>query len=211
MTTDRWLPLRPALLAGLVVALACIPGSAPAQDSVMTASLLKRLGSAVDGYRTGLPVWVVASTEFPNDVVGVFPSAERARAAMLRAGGSNHVFGPYVAPPDNGLRTIVFSLPCKKNLDTSCQPARDSLPDDSTGAGIRPTEIDSIRSITVTVLKKNGRVMSVTVPPEEAEAFFLTMSAVDRFLIPYYTQLYGASVAADLREQYLQRFMLPAH
>ena len=207
MTAHRCFPVSPTLLLGLVVALSSVPLRASAQDPVWTASLLKRLASAVDGYRTGRPVWVVASVQFPNDVGGVFFTVEGADSAASRFSGPYRRFGPFIAFPDSGLMTNVLALACKgKRLDTSCPPTRDSLPMDS--VGIRPTPIDNVRSVTLIVVTKDGRSMSTTVPPESAEAFFLTMSAVDKFLMPYYTQLYGVEYAARLREEYLRRFIL---
>ena len=207
MSAQRCLPVGPTILLGLVVALTSMPRMVSAQDPVMTSSLLKRLGSAVDGYRTGRQVWVVASVRFPNDVGGVFSSVAAADSAVLQFGGPYRRFGPFIAPTDSDLPTIVLAMACKgKRLDTSCPPTRDSLPEDS--LGIRPTPLDSVRSVTLTVVTKDGRSMRTTVLPEDAEAFFLTMSAVDKFLIPYYTQLYGVEYAARLREEYLRRFML---
>lgn len=201
-------------LLGLVVTLMGLAAIVRAQDppvlpdSIMSASLLKRLGSAVDGYRTGLPVWVVASIRFPNEVGGVFFSIAGADSAVLHFGEGFHRFGPYFAPPDSGTPTIMMALPCKgKRFDTSC-PLTDSVPNDS--FSIRPTPFTDVQSVTLTLLLKNGHSMRTTVPPDHAEAFFLTMSAVDRFLIPYYTQLYGVEYAAYLRKRYLHRFTRPA-
>jgi hypothetical protein len=171
----------------------------------MTAPLLKRLASAVDGYRTGRPVWVVASVRFPNDVAGVFSSVDPAESAVALYGSLYRRFGPFIAPRDSGLATIMVGLACPKRLDTSCRPHLDSLPTDSNS--IQPVPIDEVSSITLTVLTKRGRSMSKTVLPESAEAFFLTMSAVDKFLIPYYTQVYGAEYAARLRREYLRWFI----
>lgn len=211
MTAHRCFPVGSTLLLGLVLALACAPRRAAAQDPVITASLLKRLASAVDGYRTGRPVWVVASVQFPNEVGGVFSSVDAADSAAFQFGVPYRKFGPFIAPPDSGLMTIVYYLACKgKRLDTSCPPIRDSVPMDT--VGIRPTSIDNVLSVTLTVRTKDGRSMSTTVPPEHAEAFFLTMSAVDKFLMPYYTQLFGAEYAAYLRQEYLRQFIRrPGH
>jgi len=206
MTAHRCFTVGPTLLLGLVVALTSVPRRVSAQDPVITATLLKRLGSAVDGYRTGRPVWVVASVRFPNDVGGVFSSfgAADSASAALQVLGPYRPFGPYIAPPDSGLMTIVYYLACKgKRPDTSCPP---TLPLDS--VGIQPTSIDNVLSITLTLRTKDGRSMSTTVPPEHAEAFFLTMSAFDKFLIPYYTLLYGVEYAAYLREEYRRRFII---
>lgn len=38
---------------------------------------------------------------------------------------------------------------------------------------------------------------------DEVEAIFLTVGAIDRFVIPYYTRLRGAAYAARMREDFL--------
>ncbi len=52
-----------------------------AQDTTtrISAALLRRLAAAADGYRTGLPVWVVVSTYEPYQVEGVYTTLAEAR------------------------------------------------------------------------------------------------------------------------------------
>src|SRR2546425_1271581 len=72
----------------------------------ISAGLLRRLAAAADGYRTGEPVWIVASPYEPYPVEGVYPTfPEAARRAPLIRGG--RVFGPYVTPLDEG-RPMIF-------------------------------------------------------------------------------------------------------
>src|SRR5438128_11513087 len=96
MTTYRRtrLALATALWLGLWANLAA------AQDTTATATLLKVLGEAVDGYRTGQPVYVVAAFRSPYPVYGVFSSRDSATSALPRAGRGYSVFGPYGGPPD---------------------------------------------------------------------------------------------------------------
>src|SRR5207249_156310 len=53
------------------------------------------------------------------------------------------------------------------------------------------TPVDSIASVSVTFALTDGSTRRATSRPQEAEAVFLTMSAVDKLLIPYYTMIYG--------------------
>jgi hypothetical protein len=206
MTSHKWLRAGSTGLT-LFAVLMSVTARLPAQDSMsppIAVSLLKRLGAAVDGYRTGHNVWVVASLQFPHEVAGVFTRAVAADSEVHRRGDQYRRFGPYYAPPDSGLPTVMMVVPCRKNIDSSCTPL-DSMPRDS--FAIRPTAIDSIQSVTLIIQKKSGRTMRTTVGPNDAEAFFLTMSAVDKYLIPYYTQLYGAEYAADFRARLLLEFI----
>jgi hypothetical protein len=74
------------------------------QDTVLkSASLLKRLAEAADGYRDGQDRFVVAAREFPHKVLGVFPT--RAQADSIAADSSTGAlhyatFGPYRTPPE---------------------------------------------------------------------------------------------------------------
>src|SRR6266849_5001492 len=78
-----------------------------AQDTTtrISAALLRRLAAA-DGYRTGLPVWVVVSTYEPYQVEGVYTTLAEARLRVPRIRGGQ-VFGPYVTPLDEG-RAMIF-------------------------------------------------------------------------------------------------------
>lgn len=49
----------------------------------------------------------------------------------------------------------------------------------------------------------DGNEISTTVTPEQVEAIFLTSTAIDRFLIPFYTRIRGVEYAAQLREDHL--------
>lgn len=203
--------LRPAVLPAFLATMLATPLPLVAQDTaqsteVMPASLLRRLGSAVDGYRLDRPVWVVASLQFPHDVEGVFLDPEQARVVAVRAGTNYRAYGPYQAPLDDAQATkgqsypgtMLYRLGCHKQIDTSC-------PRDSITTAAAP--IDSVQSVTITVQTKDGHSTSATFRPEQLEAAFFTMSAIDKLLIPYYTQLYGVEYAARERAAYLERFL----
>jgi hypothetical protein len=51
----------------------------------------------------------------------------------------------------------------------------------------------------------SGRTIIESFAPQEVEAIFFTMSAVDRMLIPYYVRLYGVEWAARQRQELARR------
>jgi hypothetical protein len=82
------------------------PGPAPASGvagdtSPKSASLLRRLGEAADGYRDGKDKYVVADQRFPHYVVGVYDDSTEARSVAKARGGTYRVFGPFRTPVDD--------------------------------------------------------------------------------------------------------------
>jgi hypothetical protein len=65
-----------------------------------SASLLRRLAEAADGYRDGEPRIVVALREPPHAVAGVLRASQEAEIdALLRAAGPGYeAFGPFATP-----------------------------------------------------------------------------------------------------------------
>ena len=152
-----------ALPLSFCLALGAIP--LPAQEPPpVAAPLLRRLAEVADAYRTGKPVYIVASTTAPYDVRAVFFDPKTAGDS---AGGAYHVFGPYVTPPD------------------------------------RPAGTSEVLSITVKIQRERDTV-SVTVNPKEYDALFWTAPAIDKFLVPYYSRVYGPARAAQLHYQYVR-------
>lgn len=73
------------------------------ESSAQSASLMRRLAEAADGYRDGKPHWVVIHRKGDrghHDVKGVFDSLETANVAAQRAGPEYAVFGPFVTTED---------------------------------------------------------------------------------------------------------------
>ncbi len=168
---------------------------AAAQDTT-TATLLKVLGEAVDGYRTGQPVYVVAAFRSPYPVYGVFSTRDSASSALPRAGRGYSVFGPYVAPLD-GPGEVRYAL-------SACPhywPTVYKCPTRSFAVGA--SRVDSVR---VTVFVRSGPPQSTTYPRAEVDALFFTLSAIDKFVIPYYQRLLGAASADSLRKGFVQGF-----
>lgn len=188
------------------------PSPLAAQDSsaecfhttrdTLTAALLKRVGYAVDGYRTGRPVWVVVQNSAPYEILTVTSSCRD--ALRLAQGSAERLFlGPYVAPSDSDHIPILLGGTCKR-MDTSPCSITDSL-------FIPPQPVDSIARVTLTFRLKNGRVLTAVYRPDSVEAIFLTLSAVDKLLIPYYTSVYGINAAQGIRTMYYNFFTRGEH
>jgi hypothetical protein len=183
-------------LSGLALALQYQPRPLAAQDLTLPATLLKRLGSAVDGYRDGQKLWVVISINPPHNILGVRYSLEAARDLVPRGPSSYQVMGPYVAPPDSPGVPLTVTAFCKLPDTGAC--GVDSLP--------TPIPINSIDTIEVTFKLVGGGRRTVVYKPRDVEAVFFTLSAIDKLLVPYYTGIYGVDTAQRLRQQYFSFF-----
>jgi hypothetical protein len=142
-----------------------------AQDSTISATLLRVLAEAADVHRTGRPIFLVAAYRYPHRVAGAVPS--RALAEKLRAdsGAAFGIFGPYVTPGDS------------------------------------ETASNRVLTVRLTLQTPEGR-QTVDVNPDSADAVFLSLSAVDKFVIPYYTRTYGPGFAGRLRSLIARRGMI---
>lgn len=191
--TLAWVGLVMSLRSSVVAAQA-----AQSCDTITTATLLKRLGEAVDGYRTGQQVWVAATFGATPQVLGVFKSAADARAVVDTAKICSHVFGPYVAPPDvstgpSAERQVMMIAGVKHTPETIYYFTGRAVP------------ADSVVSITVAMRLKDSTEIQEKYGTGDLDALFFTLPAVDKFVIPYYVRLYGLAYAASLRDQYLKR------
>lgn len=201
MSTQRkmWLCIPRGALVAMIVAIGLSGAPSPANaqvDTSITPSLLRRLGEAVDGHRTGRPVYVVAAYQFPHAVVGVFPDRLRASNERERAGPAAYgVFGPYTAHRDipSG-----WYYGCRHDGRTSMYlpaicPDRPRLP------------LQDIAEITISVRTRGGEMISSRFEPGEVDAVFFTLSAIDKFVLPYYERVLGAAQAARMREEMVRR------
>ncbi|MGH7569778.1 MAG: hypothetical protein ACREL9_12575 [Gemmatimonadales bacterium] len=190
------------LLAAALLATAARPDPVAAQDTTrLSAAMLKRLGEAVDGYRTGYPYWVTMSLVFPHRVLGVFPSPDSAVAAAQRGGREYGVFGPYYAAVDPGNEDLMFAAgfcPGRHRWDSEC-------PDEIAMEPLGGVPLRDVASLTVILRTKDGREIRTTYAPHQVDALFFTLAAIDKFAIPYYERLYGVAYAARLREEYVRR------
>ncbi len=183
-----------------------IPTGLNAQEQAvapLSASLLRRLAEAVDGDRSGSSVWVVIQQSAPYTVKGVFTDADKARAVATASLGYL-ALGPYAAPPDSGLTTVMYAvLPCpgKHDIYSGC------ITGDSTGGGsaVAVMAAPDVDSLSVTLFGKSGARIHRSFGPTEVDALFFTLPAIDKFVIPYYTRLFGPDVAAAMRRNYLRQ------
>jgi hypothetical protein len=184
-------------LLGLLVPPAASQKARPAQEPPrpMSASLLRRLAAAADGYRTGAPVWIVASYDRPNPVAGAFPdSLSAARAATeLRSRGPYAVFGPYVTPQDFDRPPVLILAPhwpptIRDNVDSMVR----RLPE-------APWLVRDIDSLALVVYHRERAPLRVAMP-YPPDALFFTLSAIDKFAVPYYTDLDGTAGVSQWRD-----------
>ena len=160
-----------ALIA--LIALVATAGEGGAQDTAVTATMLRIVGETADQYRTGRSVWLVADYRFPHRVRGPFATREAAQLARRDSAATLGVFGPYVTPRDS-----------------------------SADSGWR------IRSVRV-VLRAAGKDTTIDVNPDSVDALFFTMAPFDKFVVPYYSRLYGADFALRLRDYALLTIRRP--
>ena len=169
-----------------------------AQDTtqVMSATLLKRLGEAVDGYRIGDTVYVVASRDFPHRVVGTFPTRTEAAFSSRDAGPRFGVFGPFEGRWDPDLGGGV--LPGCTHDGNSSEWRWGLCPD---GPGIPWEDIEFMNMI---IQLRNGDRVVFSLPLG-TDAVFLTLPAINKFVVPYYTRVLSASEAAKMMEGIKER------
>jgi hypothetical protein len=200
MLTASLTPARPARL--VVALLALITASATqglAQDAVppghpsIRGTLAMRFGEAASAFRTGRPVWIRADTAFPHVVRGVYGNLEEAQLESPEF-PLTLLSGPYVTPPDFGRESetgpICWHTKRPRYSRYICAGAM-GFP------AFNPAEIESI---TLTVTTIDERSYNLTFPAGEVDAFFIGVSAFDRFAAPYYAQFYGLEYAMQIRD-----------
>ena len=162
----------------------------------MSAQFLRRLGEAVAGYRTGEPVYVVASSRFPFEVAGVYSTRDSASAARASF-PLNRVFGPFVTPLDFGQASVLAPL---RHVRPTIWMF-DSLPETA-------WQEHDVDSVAITVYHHSRRTWHTVSRGLDVDAVFFTLAAIDKFAIPYYANLYGPAYADSLRRSvgaYIQR------
>ena len=165
-----------------------------AQDTVRVASplLLKRLGEALDGYRTGAVAYVVASYDYPNTVAGIYDTQPEAAKALKELGRSYAVFGPYQTGKDLDLspRMVV------------CKHIMSLMEPQSYCNGV--AALKDVDSVTISIWLKN-RETRREVLPAGTDAVFFTLAAVDKFALPYYARAIGIDEAARMRQDLVKK------
>lgn len=150
--------------------------------------LLRRIAEAVDGHRTGAPVYVVASLEPGLSPIAVFEDRKAAQTRLRELGSKAALFGPY--------QTIMDRAPAYEtcvHLRSSVMNFRCVPPPD----GLLPA---NVTGLTLLVRQQGGRVDSVALPAD-ADAIFLGPAAVDKFVLPYYLPILGLEGATMVRRQ----------
>ncbi|MBK6485881.1 MAG: hypothetical protein IPF98_03220 [Gemmatimonadetes bacterium] len=179
----------------LVVVFACTArgasqGAAPPPAGPV---MLKRIAEAVDGNRTGDLVYVVASFEPTSPVLGVFPDVATARAVADKSGVKAAVFGPYQTDLDN--TDAVISACVHDRFSSRMQPERCTPP-------VNRRDIVQMEL----VLQRSGGGRDTIPLSPDADAIFLGMAAIDKFVVPYYVRTIGLRDAGQLRDDFEQRF-----
>jgi hypothetical protein len=196
----------------LVLSASALPRSAGAQQpasigqdtttTVMSATLLRRLAEAVDAQRNNRPVWVVIQRQFPHDVKGVYYGKPQASGVAEHLAGYA-VLGPFVTPPDSGTQTTMFTMdPCPGKHDSFSH-----CPDSTrfNGAAIAAMASQDVDSLVVTIYGRRGEPIRRKFAVDEVDALFFTLSAIDKFAMPYYSWLYGPEIAGQMRRNYVRQ------
>ena len=189
--------VRVVALAALALAV-CASVAAGQGRRPVPPALAKRLAEVAEQYRTGDTIWIVASYQGPyHDVTGVFTSPVDA-ARSVRDSLLFGVFGPFSTFRD-------FGSPQMFLLEDECHswptsfwwcypPLRPPKP------AIPMADVDSIR---VTVFEKHGGPHILTYPAtggRVVDALFFSLSAVEKFQLPYYERLFGPGLAGAIRD-----------
>lgn len=209
---------RGAVVLAVLALAAALPAAGQAQTGayVMPATLLKRLGAAVDGYRTGKLYWVAADTTFPHHVWGV--TLTKTGATQLAAAHPYAMpFGPFLGndpdqaasgagggAPANGAMMVSTEVTwppkCIKMWDSQC------ITPDTSAALFHPMPASfKARWIIIGMLDASHQGRVDTLSADSVGAVFFTMSEIDKLLIPYYSYLYGSREAARIREEIRQQ------
>jgi hypothetical protein len=171
--------------------------------------LLKRLAEALDGYRMGQRVYIVASWSVPNHVIGVYGSKDTADA-VSRSAADLGVFGPYRAPLEramtaptsqNEASTDLFVGGCQHDGRTS-----DWICGGDTTMARRSLPLGDIVSMTVTVKTTKGTYTQTL--RKGTDAVFWSLPAVDKFALPYYVHTLGIERAAQMRAELVKKLGL---
>ncbi|HEU4453697.1 MAG TPA: hypothetical protein VFR81_11590, partial [Longimicrobium sp.] len=221
----------------------------------LSAALLRRLGEAADGYRTGRPIYVVACYDDPRNDLRVFERESDAVEHLARAGDRFGMFGPFATPADgsatgspvrevavtlhasDGGERVVrldgakydsffwsasaidkFAVPyyaATAGLDNAAEmrrratqgpvcalihmPTSEWTPEIFDGYGAPGDPEVAMEVAMVTLILHDGREMRID--GREHDAVFWSLSAVDKFAVPYYARTDGAEYAAEMRRK----------
>jgi hypothetical protein len=165
-----------------------------------SATLLRRLAETADAFRTGSIVYIVAKDTTYYPILGVFSTPDSANTLARQSGTKAYVY-PTNTPPDGGTTVMVVLPGCYKDTMTTlwvCPPR------DSSGARTFAVPVDQVAQIYVTVVTRTGRKTVVPIDPRHAGATIYRVTDFDRFIVPYYTRLFGPKVADSMRTALLR-------
>jgi hypothetical protein len=78
-----------------------------------------------------------------------------------------------------------------------------------TPADSAPSDAMKLTSVRLTFKTAKGATQTKDIDPKQVDALFMSMSAVDKFMIPYYAQIYGPDYAARLRDDVSVAYKVP--
>lgn len=140
------------------------------------ASLVIRMGEAADGYRDGIERWFVVSYAPPHDL-RVFLDRGEAEAAR------------------DGLQQEMDAAGAGEVCEVFGPFATEPDP-----GPFGPKA--GVASIAVTVRRGDEEVV-VPIDPRKYDSIFWSLSAVDKFAIPYYVGMSGLDFATSVREKFV--------
>jgi hypothetical protein len=172
-----------------VAAIALLPASVTAQDTTRapTVTALRRVAEALDGYPARGSVYVVLDSI--QEVRAIVSSRPQADSVLRLLRGRGEIHGPLRASPSASRNLVMRCV----HMDSAMQGICNHF---------RPIPLSEIDSMSLVIRTRDGASRTISLP-RRADAIFLTMSAVDKFVIPYYTRVDGVDAAAALRRRML--------
>jgi len=161
-----------------------------AQEPLSTAAL-RRFAEALDGNRLGTPVFIVACRDSGYRVGAVVTTRAQGDSVRRFLGVCYGIFGPYIPIADLLAHKAVRG--CVHDGHTSNQEPRPICP----FSPFPQRDVDSTKLVTYL---RGGRTHEMHMGPE-VDAIFLTLPAIDKFMIPYYSRVFGIDSAAAMRTQ----------
>jgi hypothetical protein len=186
----------PHFVIGVALIVLVFPPRLVAQEPTRapTVTLLKRVAEAVDGHRTGGDVFVVVNHDSAT-VDAVVPTNREATALANRLGQGHGVVGPVRGSIDLGPMGSYVPSYCVHDGFTSEMRLKicNSV----------PMLRGEILSMSLVVKMRNGSTRTINLP-NGSDAIFLSMSAYDKFVFPYYARIIGVDATAAWRQQMIR-------
>ena len=161
-----------------------------AQEPLSTTAF-RRFAEALDGNRVGTPVFIVACRDLGYRVGAVVPTRTKADSVRRILGPCYGIFGPYVPIEDLLAHKAVRG--CVHDGNTSNQDPSPICP-------ASPFLQRDVVSMTLVTRLRDSTIHEMHMGPQ-VDAIFLTLPAIDKFMIPYYSRVVGIDSAAAMRTQ----------